>query len=136
MDCNTTEGLVMSTTQISADPRSAIDAANRAFGEAFARKDPAAIASLYTVDGHLLPPRSAVIGGRAAIARYWQEAMKMGIRRLQTSELEIYGPMAHEVGRYSIVAPDTSEADAGLYIVIWKFDGGVWRMHHDIWNST
>jgi ketosteroid isomerase-like protein len=124
----------MSATQIPDDPRSAIDATNRDFVEAFVRKDSAAVASLYTVNGQLLPPRRVVVSGRAAIAQYWQDAMKLGIRKLETTELEIYETMAHEVGRYTVVAPDTRQADAGMYIVIWKLEAGVWRMHRDIWN--
>ena len=124
----------MRATQALNDPRSAIDATNREFAEAFARKDPAAIASLYTVNGQLLPPRSKVVKGRAAIGRYWREAMKIGTRRLETTELEICSEVAHEIGRYTIVAPDASEAEAGMYIVIWKLERGIWRMHRDIWN--
>jgi ketosteroid isomerase-like protein len=125
----------MSSTQGPDDPGSAIGSINRDFVEAFARKDSAAIASIYTVDGQLLPPRSEFVTGRAAIARYWQEAMKIGIRRLETTELEAYGTMAHEVGRYTVEAPDSSVVETGMYVVIWKRDAGIWRMHRDIWNS-
>jgi uncharacterized protein (TIGR02246 family) len=129
------EEVIMSATQLPDDPRSAIDATNSDFVKAFIRKDPAAIAALYTVDGQLFPPGSDFVTGKSAIARYWQEAMKIGIRRLETTELEIYGEMAHEVGRYTIESPDASEADAGMYIVVWKREGSVWRMHRDIWNT-
>jgi ketosteroid isomerase-like protein len=125
----------MCATQLPDDPRSAIDVTNRDFVEAFIRKDPVAIAALYTVDGQLLPPGSDFVTGKNAIARYWQDAMKIGIRRLKTTELEIYEEMAHEVGRYTIEAPDASEADAGMYLVVWKREGSIWRMHRDIWNS-
>ena len=123
----------MSATQ--GDARSAIDAVNRGFMTAFIRKDPAAVAALYTLDGQLLPPRSDFVTGRSAIARYWQEAMKIGIRNLETTELEIHGESAFEVGRYTVEASDGSEADAGMYIVVWKLEDGTWRMHRDIWNS-
>jgi len=117
------------------DPRSAIDVVNRAFIDAFSRRDAAAIAALYTADGQLLPPGNNIVSGRAAIAGYWGQAMKIGARKLETTELEIYREVAHEVGRYTVEAPDGSEADAGIYIVIWKPEDGVWRMHRDIWNS-
>jgi hypothetical protein len=54
---------------------------------------------------------------------------------IETTELEVYGDMAHEVGRYTVEAADASEADAGMYIVLWKREGSVWRMHRDIWNT-
>jgi ketosteroid isomerase-like protein len=90
----------MSTRQATVDPRSAIGAANRDFMEAYMRGDAAGVAALYTVNGQLLPPRSDFITGRAAIAGYWQEAMNIGTRKLETTELEFQGEIAHEVGRY------------------------------------
>jgi uncharacterized protein (TIGR02246 family) len=125
----------MSATLLPDDPRSAIEALNHDFMEAFIRRDPAAIAALYTMKAQLLPPRSDFVTGRAAIARYWQEAMKIGIRKLETTELEIYGDMAHEVGRYTVDAPDATKAEAGMYIVLWRREGSAWRMHRDIWNT-
>jgi uncharacterized protein (TIGR02246 family) len=116
------------------DARSAINANNRKFEAAFTRKDPAAVAGLYTADGKLLPPGSGVVTGKTGIARYWQEAMKIGIRKLETTELEIQEETAHEVGRYTIEAPDERHAQAGMYLVVWKRESGAWRMHRDIWN--
>jgi ketosteroid isomerase-like protein len=125
----------MSATQVPADARSAIDVANRDFVNAFRRRDSTAIASLYTSNGQLLPPGSNIVTGRTAIARYWRKAMEIGTRKLETVELEIYGDTAHEVGRYTIEGPDANEADSGMYIVIWRLEGSVWRMHRDIWNG-
>ena len=115
--------------------RSAIDAINRDFMSAFSRKDGAAVAALYTMTGQLLPPGRDVITGSQAIANYWQEKMKIGIRKLETTELEVYGSAAHEVGCYLIAADDGSEADRGQYLVVWKYENGAWKMHRDIWNS-
>jgi uncharacterized protein (TIGR02246 family) len=128
--------VIMSATQLPYDPRSAIDAINRDFVKAFVDKDPVAIAALYTVDGQLLPPGSDVATGKTAIARYWQEAMKIGIRRLETTELKIYEEVAYEVGRYTIEAPDMTQAGAGRYLVVWKREGSAWRMHREIWNQS
>lgn len=124
----------MSATQVPNDPHSAIDVVNRDFVNLFSRRDAAAIANLYTSNGQLLPPGSDIVSGRTAIAGYWRKTMEVGIRKLETTELEIYGDMAHEVGRYTVERPDASEADAGMYIVIWRLEGGAWRMHRDIWN--
>jgi ketosteroid isomerase-like protein len=27
-------------------------------------------------------------------------------------------------------------ADRGKYIVVWKRDGGQWRLHRDSWNTS
>jgi uncharacterized protein (TIGR02246 family) len=126
----------MSAHQTGGDARSAIDAINRDFMQAYIRGDAAGVASLYTVDAQLLPPRSDFIAGRDAITRYWHQAMKIGIRKLETTELEIHGEAADEVGRYTMETADGREADAGKYIVVWKFEDGVWRMHRDIWTTS
>jgi uncharacterized protein (TIGR02246 family) len=125
----------MTSMQNPGDARAAIERVNREFVAAFIRKDAAAIAALYTVQGKLLPPRSDFVVGRAAIASYWHEAMKIGIRKLETTELDIYANTAHEVGRYIVETPGAGVAEAGLYIVIWQCEGGIWRMHRDIWNT-
>ena len=39
-----------------------------------------------------------------------------------------------EVGRY-ILGAGGQTADVGKYIVIWKNDGGTWKLHRDIFNS-
>jgi uncharacterized protein (TIGR02246 family) len=127
--------VTMSTMQHPDDPRFAIDALNRAFMDAFIRKDSAAIAFLYTSDGQLFPPRSEPVSGKAAIKHYWQAMMEIGVRKLTTTELNVYGEAAHEVGRYAIEMPDGDEASSGSYIVIWKREAGEWRMHRDIWND-
>jgi uncharacterized protein (TIGR02246 family) len=124
----------MNTIRHAADARSKIDAANRDFAAAFVRKDPAAVSALYTRDGQLLPPDSDFVIGRPAIARYWQEAMKIGVRKLETTELEVHGEVAVEAGRYTVEASEGATADAGMYIVIWKREDGHWRMHRDVWS--
>jgi uncharacterized protein (TIGR02246 family) len=118
------------------DPRSAIAAVNRDFMEAYADGDAARIAGLYTENAQLLPPKSDVLSGRTAIGRYWREAKSRGVRKLETTELEIHGEAAFEVGRYRIETENGQESEAGQYVVIWKLDAGRWRMHRDIWTAN
>jgi ketosteroid isomerase-like protein len=126
----------MSASRTAGDARSAIDSANHKFMDAYIRGDAVGVASVYTVNGQLLPPERDVITGGPAIARFWQDAMHLGTRKLETIELEIHGEAAHEVGRYTVEAADGQVADAGKYIVLWKFEDGFWRMHRDIWTTT
>jgi len=120
------------------DLRAEIITANKQFMEAFGRRDAATLANLYTVAGHLLPPHSEVVAGRDAIRTFWQGAMDVGITQaqLETVEVEGHGETAVEVGKYTLRAGGGQVADTGKYVVIWKAEGGTWKLHRDMWNTS
>jgi len=123
---------------MSGDVRAAIAAANRKFMETFAGRDAAGLAALYTADGQLMPSNSDFVKGTAAIEQFWNGAMGMGIRsaELETAELETHGDTAIEVGRYALAGDGDQVLDRGKYLVVWKNDGGAWKLHRDIWTSS
>lgn len=120
------------------DVRAQIDKANAAFVAAFAKGDAPAIAAMYTTDAQAFPPNSDIVRGRAAIQKLWEGAMGMGVKsvKLQATEVEGHGTMAHEVGTYAMIGADGKEIDHGKYIVIWKREGTAWKLHRDIWNTN
>lgn len=123
------------------DIRQAIADANQNFMQAFQRGDAAGVAACYTADARLLPPNGQPMNGTAAITAFWQGAMALGIKaaKLETVELETRGDLAIEIGQYTLTiqpAPDTTATDVGKYVVVWKDDGGVWKLHIDIWNTN
>ena len=64
--------------------------------------------------------------------------MNMGVTavNLETGEAEQYGNTAYEVGRFTLQGAEGQMIDAGKYVVIWKQEGGQWKLHRDIWNSS
>lgn len=128
----------MSSSATAAQARPGIEAANRQFMEAFGRGDASGVARLYTSSAQLLPAHGDFVVGTPAIQRFWQGAMDMGLKEaiLETAELEAHGDTAHEVGRYTLKAAGGREADAGKYLVIWKLEGGTWKLHRDIWTTS
>jgi ketosteroid isomerase-like protein len=54
---------------------------------------------------------------------------------LTATDVTGLGDTAQEVGNWVIKAPDGSIAERGKYIVLWKKEGGSWKLHRDIWNS-
>jgi ketosteroid isomerase-like protein len=130
--------LIMNTPTVAADPRSELETVNRRFMDAFGRGDAAGLARLYTAGAQLLPANSDFVTGTAAIQRFWQGAMDLGLKEasLETLEVESYGETAHEVGRYTLKAAGGQVADAGKYLVIWKQEGGSWKPHRDIWTTS
>ena len=112
-------------------------AQNEKFGAAFAAKDAAGIAALYTDNGTLMPPNAPAIQGRAAIQEFWQAFLGMGFSAgtLTTTEVANTDTDAVEVGTWVVKAADGTEIDNGKYIVWWKKSDAGWQLHRDIFNS-
>ena len=118
--------------------REAIDAGNRDFMAAVRAGNAAGIAALFTADAVLLPPNSDFVRGNQAIQAFYQAGAAMGIESttIETISVEAHGETAIELGKYTLHARGGITLDHGKYIVIWKNDGGRWKLHHDIWNSS
>lgn len=120
------------------DIQAAIEAANRAFMDAYGQGDAAGVAALYTEDGMLLPPQQGPVEGREPIRTFWAGAMESGPTAviLTTMEAERHGDTAYEVGNYVMTDENDKTMDTGKYIVIWKRVDGAWKLHRDIWNTS
>lgn len=118
--------------------RSTIEAADRLFEAAFGRGDAAGVAELYTATAQIFPPQSDAISGRQAIQGFWQAVMNAGVRtgQLVTVEVSSQGDSVYEVGQYTLKAANDQIVDRGKYVVIWQRDGGTWKLHRDIWNTS
>jgi ketosteroid isomerase-like protein len=119
-------------------PRAAIEAANAKFSADYAKGDAAAVAAHYTATGQAFPPNGEIARGHEAIQKLWKGAMEAGVKgvKLVTLEVEAHGDTAHEVGTYVLVGDAGKTLDNGKYVVIWKRDGGQWKLHRDIWNTS
>ncbi|MFW5447015.1 MAG: YybH family protein [Methylophagaceae bacterium] len=118
--------------------RAEIITANEAFMGAFNRGDAAALAGLYTEEGSLMPTNSDFVNGKQAIAAVWQSVFDAGIKqaKLETLEVEGLGGVLYEVGKYTLFIDGGAVADSGKYMVIWKMEGGQWKLHRDIFNTS
>jgi uncharacterized protein (TIGR02246 family) len=118
--------------------RSAIAAANAQFSAAAAKGDGAGLAALYAADGQVLPAGSDVIRGRDAIQKFWQSALDSGIAGVGLKTLEIFGqsPTVTEVGQYELSDKTGKILDRGKYIVIWRREGGQWKLLRDMFSTN
>lgn len=119
------------------DVGAAVKAANKALGAAIKAGDAKGAAAKYSKTGKLLPPNAPTQKTSAAIARYWQGAIDMGISgvALRTVELEVFGTTANERGAYTLKDAKGNTLDKGKYVVIWKKERGNWKLHWDMFSS-
>ncbi|MGH7629491.1 MAG: YybH family protein [Gemmatimonadales bacterium] len=120
------------------DIRAAVAAGNQRFLTALSRGDAAAMAAVYSSDAKVLPPGGEPVAGAAAVEVFWRGALELGIKaaRLETDEIELQGARAIEIGRYTLEGEAGRVLDRGKYLVVWRQEGGEWRLHRDIWNSS
>lgn len=109
---------------------------NRQFEDAARKGDLDRLASLYTRDAIALPPDSPMVKGRDNIKQMWGTiAQQIGLKdvRLNTTDLEVTGDTAYEVGEANLTVANGSAAVK--FVVVWKKVDGQWRLHRDIWNA-
>jgi ketosteroid isomerase-like protein len=118
--------------------RTAIESQARALNDATQRGDAAAVASLFTIDAKLaVPGAGGIVTGRAAIQKFWQAAVNSGMKGLSltTDELTGNGELRFETGRYSARGANGAELGTGDYLIVWKKEGGTWKIHRDYAHS-
>jgi len=117
--------------------KESVAAANVAFAKALAAGDSAGLAAMYTSDGLLMPANMPNFSGTSAITSFFGEGIRGGLKNIKLESTEVYGnnEMLEEVGVYSFTDDKGAPMDKGKYIVLWKNDGGKWKLHRDIFNS-
>ncbi len=120
------------------DAAAAIASVNERIVRAYEERDAAAAAACYTADGKLMVPRAEPHVGPAAIEASIRTSFAAGIARLrlETVVLEASGDTAWEEGIFEVFDAAGSSLDLGKYIVIWKREGGGWRIARDIMSSN
>ena len=124
-----------------AQVREAVERGNAKFEEAVKNQDAAALGALYTEDAAVLPPGGEIVRGTAGAEELWAAVLSgMGLKTvdLSTIELEVSGDRAFEIGEATLnLEPEGGEpmTQFAKYVVVWKEEGGTWKLHWDIWND-
>src|SRR4030095_9760356 len=117
--------------------KDSIIATNNPFSAAITAGDSVAVASFYTSDGKIMAPNMPTSSGTAAITHFASETIKMGIKNLKFETIDVSGnkDLLSEEGTFTITDDKGAVVDKGKYIVLWKQEGGKWKLHRDIFNS-
>jgi uncharacterized protein (TIGR02246 family) len=122
--------------------KSAIEAANTKFIEAWKKGDTATMVAGYDANGIILSPNDAAWRGRDGISKGFAGmlgAMTLNDAKLNTDDVMVGGDLAVETGSYSMtLTPKKGKAmtDKGKYVTVWKHQAdGSWKLLRDIWNT-
>jgi uncharacterized protein (TIGR02246 family) len=115
--------------------RAEVDKISRAFEAASAKKDSAAIAQMYHSQAHMLGGNMPAAVGRDQIQKAWQGVFDANFAdlKLLTESVERHGDILVELGRYS--ATMAGKPDHGKYVVLYKKEGGAWKLWVDSFSS-
>lgn len=115
--------------------RAAVEKIARDFEAAAAKKDAAAIAQMYHSQAHMLGGNAPEAVGRDAIQKAWQGAFDAQLAdiKLQTDTVERHGDILVELGHYT--ATFGGKPDKGKYVVLYKKEGGGWKLWVDSYSS-
>jgi uncharacterized protein (TIGR02246 family) len=119
-----------------------VNAVAHAFHEGVAKRDAAALASLYADNGTFMPPGMEPREGRTQIQSAMQQLLDMGASSLDLEPLDVRdtGDLTIEYGRYRLgIEPAGAPAmtDVGKYLVIHERQpDGSKKIVYDIFNSN
>jgi len=118
-----------------------IDGLNSAAMDAFRRGDSETLAAGFTADGKLLAPNAPMAVGRHAVASGWRQLCALPNVTASWHAISVEqarsADLAFEVGAYSLAFDSDSGRvqDVGKYVVVWRKEGGAWRIAADVLNS-
>lgn len=117
--------------------KDAVKAANKVLMAHLAAGNAAAVAACYSKKAVLLPPGAPAQKGAKNIAGFWAGAIAQGVKSavLKTQEVDELGTTAIECGAFTLKGDGGAVLGVGKYIVVWKKEGGAWKLHRDIFNA-
>lgn len=115
-----------------------IEEAHGRLAVAISQQDWSAAVDMFADDALMLPPASSPIQGHEATAAYWEAIHDRGLQTLdlQTMEIEGLGENILEVGKYVVRNEEDNIVDMGKHQVIWRQEGGTWRIYRYTYNSS
>lgn len=114
-----------------------ITQSNQRYMKAFKASDSAEVSKCFSKEGKLMIADTPEIAGRDDIMRYFASLMNKGIKSFDLKSKKIWGDssLLAEEGTYEMTDSNREKIDKGKYIVLWKPEGGNWKMYRDTYTS-
>lgn len=114
-----------------------IKQSNQRYMKAFKASDSLEIANCFAKEGKLMISDTPAIEGRDEIMKYFSAMMRNGVTSFEIKSNKISGDssLLAEEGTYEIADNKGRKVDKGKYIVLWKPEGGNWKMYRDMYTS-
>lgn len=119
-----------------------IESVNQNLSEYFANEDADGIASVYSIDGYLMPNKSPIIQGKENIKKVWTEFFKSAnakgikIGGMKATIKDLWGDenFVTDVGEFFFTLKSGAKIWSGKYIIVWKNENGKWKAHREMTN--
>jgi len=110
---------------------------NQQFVSCLAKDDASGVSNMYAKDAALLAPNMPIVKGRENIAGVFRHMVEGGMTQMTLTTVSVWsaGSIVAEEGVYTLKSKNGQARDTGKYIVLWKQEGGQWRIYRDIFNS-
>jgi len=114
-----------------------IEAANKEFMALVAAGDSVGLANFYTEDAKFMNAGNPAVSGRKNIQSAMSGIIKSGITRVDLRLIDLWGTdeLLVEEGELSLFVGTTNVGEE-KYIVVWKREGGKWKLFRDIFNTN
>jgi uncharacterized protein (TIGR02246 family) len=132
---------VMTGTVLAADGKQVVEIATRQWLDAFNAGQAKALPAMYTTDAVLLADGSEPITGRAGIQKYWEGALKMGLKEHTFAPITVKqeGNIAYQAANWTLMAPKegggSTQATGSAVHVFEKQPDGKWLIKVHIYNT-
>lgn len=98
------------------------------------------LVELYTSDAIVLRPNVSPVRSTAAIRELFVSVLEAGLGEVEMEPLrvEVFGEMAYEVGRCSMLVPSASgkrREERGKYVILAARQAGEWKILVDCWST-
>lgn len=131
--------LLLGSASVYADDETDIRHASKLWVDTYNSNDWQALSLLFAPDAVMMPPNSAAITGRRAIAE-WEATYENGFQiAFDINEIKVFGNVAYVAGRSCVYVPledGRRGIDIGKFLEIRERQSdGQWLITRDIFNS-